>query len=618
MNRKKLKRNSIQFRMMLMFGLIVFSITALLVENVVQKDIVDQQISEVNDLTFPLYDSIVSIEKLALEEDSEFLKSVVGSFMMATMDMGDMPLDDLGDDNLSEVGSQENSELTDEEFVKEEVDYLTLVQGQYDFAISLAQTGLESSKLEEDTSFYQSILTELESLKDKHLAYISALTELQEDGVDTSDQTVLDTSRQIMENDAAELKEDLSEFVATIQEHISSKTAEMVEVQSLASMISTWGLLVVLVITVSIMLIINNHILKPIKLITNHLEIFSTGDFKVELNQKLIARKDEIGDLSKSMEHLKSNIGKLLGTVKEASDSVAVSSASLAEVTEQSSFAMNEITEAMASIADTSQEQTEDATMVVEKTNVLGSQIQESDEHMEAVQNYSHETNEMSKNGLVIIDDLNEKTILSNQSADEIGLMTQAIQESAMRAEEITAMIEGISSQTNLLALNASIEAARAGEAGRGFAVVAEEIRKLSIETSNATDNIRSLIGDIQSKSSQTVDKMADIKEIFNDQNISIHETSDIFKSTSQSLNQLNQRITVVREISAKINTNKDDIVTSIENISKSIEANSSSVQQASASTQEQMASIEELTTTAHLSKGLADELMEAINNFKV
>jgi methyl-accepting chemotaxis protein len=58
----------------------------------------------------------------------------------------------------------------------------------------------------------------------------------------------------------------------------------------------------------------------------------------------------------------------------------------------------------------------------------------------------------------------------------------------------IVESIAGIARQTNLLALNATIEAARAGDAGRGFSIVAAEVKKLAVDTQDATSRARAII----------------------------------------------------------------------------------------------------------------------------
>lgn len=65
----------------------------------------------------------------------------------------------------------------------------------------------------------------------------------------------------------------------------------------------------------------------------------------------------------------------------------------------------------------------------------------------------------------------------------EIGSFAASIAD----VDKVATEISSIARQTNLLALNAAIEAARAGEAGKGFAVVAQEVRALSLQTSQAT-----------------------------------------------------------------------------------------------------------------------------------
>ncbi|MDX1668735.1 MAG: methyl-accepting chemotaxis protein, partial [Limnobacter sp.] len=85
----------------------------------------------------------------------------------------------------------------------------------------------------------------------------------------------------------------------------------------------------------------------------------------------------------------------------------------------------------------------------------------------------------------------------AKHGADAVKKSTQAIekiQTSSNRVAEIVRMMSDIATQTHLLAFNAAIEAARAGQHGVGFSVVAAEVRKLAEHSSEAADEITTLI----------------------------------------------------------------------------------------------------------------------------
>jgi PAS domain S-box-containing protein len=96
---------------------------------------------------------------------------------------------------------------------------------------------------------------------------------------------------------------------------------------------------------------------------------------------------------------------------------------------------------------------------------------------------------------------------------DEIKATTEAIgsgilvlTEQVGEIERITELVADLADQSNLLALNAAIEAAKAGDQGRGFAVVAGEVRRLAEQSKQATAQVRSLLGIIETATGSAVD----------------------------------------------------------------------------------------------------------------
>ncbi len=106
---------------------------------------------------------------------------------------------------------------------------------------------------------------------------------------------------------------------------------------------------------------------------------------------------------------------------------------------------------------------------------------------------------EMSRSGVANVDGAAIQISRLNMAAGEIS--------------QVVKLIQNVASQTNLLALNATIEAARAGEAGRGFAVVANEVKTLSNQTAQATEQIARQIAEIQAETSATVAVFNRIRE---------------------------------------------------------------------------------------------------------
>ena len=145
--------------------------------------------------------------------------------------------------------------------------------------------------------------------------------------------------------------------------------------------------------------------------------------------------------------------------------------------------------------------------------------------------------------------------------------------------QKIIGIIQQISSQTNLLALNASIEAARAGDAGKGFAVVANEIRILSEQTKQSTQNIETIISKLNENATATISSMDIVTEEINGQVTIIHDIASNFSNIRTGLydlkekaSDMNGKTKLLRETNMVIVDNNNNLSSTSEEVSASAE----------------------------------------------
>ncbi|OLN21983.1 chemotaxis protein [Domibacillus antri] len=147
-----------------------------------------------------------------------------------------------------------------------------------------------------------------------------------------------------------------------------------------------------------------------------------------------------------------------------------------------------------------------------------------------------------------IVTDLQEKihTVASHSeelaaASDEVAAQSKNALENSEKTQDITNFIRSVSRQTNLLGLNASIEAARAGQYGAGFNVVAQEVRKLSNETSNATESIEQALSIISTNIGSLMENTSHIHQASKQQADLVQDFSYIMDSLSTVSEEMKQ-----------------------------------------------------------------------------
>lgn len=178
------------------------------------------------------------------------------------------------------------------------------------------------------------------------------------------------------------------------------------------------------------------------------------------------------------------------------------------------------------------------------------------------------------------------------------------LQSKSAEISNIISSIQGISDQTNLLALNASIEAARAGEAGKGFAVVAEEVRKLAVDSKNATEQIGKILYEIQEDVIATNEGNLTLTRFIQ------HSHDDVDKAVQNIESLILETKDMVEDINY-LNNEFSNLSKCEENVSQIFEGLYNSSERTAGNSEELLAMLQEVEDTLAKLK----ELFEEVNN---
>ncbi|MDR6555195.1 methyl-accepting chemotaxis protein [Paenibacillus qinlingensis] len=405
----------------------------------------------------------------------------------------------------------------------------------------------------------------------------------------------------------------IDELEAGIQAEASLRNHETV---SATIMTLIWVSGAALVFALLVGLWVSRSIVLPVRGMVRAAERIANCDLTV--GDIGVKSRDELRDLATAFNQMKDNLQGLIRQVGSSSEQVAAAS-------EELSANSNQVSELSERIIGTIQSISQGTSAQVGSVH-QGVAIME--EMSAAVMQIASVTQTANKQSLLAQQEAGEGTAAIETAMVQMRAIFEKMRELAVAVERLSsrsekivganAMIAGIARQTNMLALNASIEAARAGAAGKGFAVVAEEVRKLSMQTGAAAEEVALLVTSIQEETRDVMSSTeAGSREVEAGLEL-VGEAGATFRRIRSAMDEVARQIEEVAGCSEAISEKTliaANVIRAIDEVAGQTAAGTKNV---SANIEGQYASMEEIVSSATVLSSMAAELQGLIGRFQV